>query len=209
MKHVTQWVRKTLPVLAASAILVGVLGISSLGSRNTVEAAPATGNADYFLKIDGIAGDSTDAQHVGEIELNSVDWSNNGTPGLEQSGTTAGSGGGAGKVKLNDIHFTQNVSKASPKLMLSTANGQHYKEAILSVRKAGKTKTQFLTFKMTDVLVSSYRFTGKDQSLPTDEFSLDFAKIEQSFTPQKADGSADTPVTGGFDFKANTENSEL
>lgn len=29
-----------------------------------------------------------------------------------------GSGGGAGKVQMQDIHFTTQVNKASPKLML-------------------------------------------------------------------------------------------
>ena len=30
-----------------------------------------------------------------------------------------------------------------------------------------------------------------------------FAKIEYSYTPQKADGSADAAITAGWDLKAN------
>jgi type VI secretion system secreted protein Hcp len=204
MKHRVSQFKKTVPLVAIAAILLGLIVGSNLFSTNKAEAAPAQGNADYFLKVDGIAGESTDAQHPGEIELNSYAWSKNDIPGLEQSGTTgSGGGGGAGKVQGHDIFFTTNVSKASPQLMLATANGKHIKEAVLSVRKAGKTQQQFMVIKLTDVLVSSYRTTGQDQKLPADEFSLTFAKIEFSYIPQKADGSADTPVIGTWDFKEN------
>ncbi len=46
---------------------------------------------DYFLKIDGIEGESNDHKHKGEIEI--LSWS----MGATQSGTHAfGGGGGAG-----------------------------------------------------------------------------------------------------------------
>ena len=53
-----------------------------------------------------------------------------------------------------------------------------------------------MKFEFTDVLVSSYQLGGSShgEDRPTDSFSLDFAKIEFDFVPQKADGSADTPV---------------
>jgi type VI secretion system secreted protein Hcp len=47
---------------------------------------------DIFLKIDGIKGESSDAQHREEIELASFSW------GASQQGTTS-SGGGAGAGK--------------------------------------------------------------------------------------------------------------
>ena len=75
---------------------------------------------DYFLKIDGIEGESQDSKHKNEIHLESWSW------GEQQMGThSAGGGGGAGKVSMNDFSFAMKVNKASPKLLLSCASGAH------------------------------------------------------------------------------------
>ena len=52
---------------------------------------------DYFLKIDGIPGESGDAKHKDEIQVLSFSF------GESQAGTMAfGGGGGAGKVQNAD-----------------------------------------------------------------------------------------------------------
>src|ERR1051325_2158174 len=106
---------------------------------------------DSFLKIDGIEGESQDSKHKGEIELLSYTW------GATQSGTfAAGGGGGAGKVNMDDFEFTMHVNKASPKLMLACASGQHIPKAVLTVRKAGTDQQEFLNVVFSDILVSYY-----------------------------------------------------
>ena len=55
---------------------------------------------DYFLKIDGIDGESTDNKHKNEIDVLSWSW------GETQSGTMAGGGGGgAGKVAMQEARW--------------------------------------------------------------------------------------------------------
>ena len=110
---------------------------------------------DYFLKIKGIEGEANDAKHPNEIELES--WSF----GESNSGTHAGgSGGGAGKVQMQDFHFVMKVNKASPKLFLACANGEHIPDAVLTCRKAGKEQQEFLKYKFYDLLISSYNTGG-------------------------------------------------
>ena len=154
---------------------------------------------DAFLKIDGIKGESTDSKHKDEIEIESFSW------GVSQSGSFAtGGGGGAGKAQFQDFHFNTNVSKASPLLFLRCATGEHIKEATLTVRKAGEQKQDFMHLKMNDILISSYQSSGSaGQELPTDQVSINFAKIEFSYQAQRADGSLDAPVTAGWDLKLN------
>ena len=156
--------------------------------------------ADMFLKLDGIDGESTDDSHVKWIEVESFSW------GVTQSGTLAfGGGGGAGKAQFQDFHFVTNTSKASPLLFKSCATGEHIKEATLTVRKSGGDRPQdYLHIKMNDVLISSYQ-TGGSQGggTPTDQASLNFAKIEFSYQPQKPDGSLDSAVLAKWDLKLN------
>jgi type VI secretion system secreted protein Hcp len=55
---------------------------------------------DYFLKIDGIQGESPDKTHKAEVEIESFSW------GETNTGTALQGGGmGSGKVQMQDFHF--------------------------------------------------------------------------------------------------------
>jgi len=155
---------------------------------------------DYFLKLDGgVDGESADSKHKGEIDVLSWSW------GETQSGTSSGQGGGgAGKVSMQDFSFTMPVSKASTKLMLACATGQHIPTGLLTCRKAGTDQQEYLKIKMTDLLVSSYQTGGSQGAeVPVESVTLNFAKIEFEYSPQKADGSLDAASKAGYDLKAN------
>ena len=156
-------------------------------------------NVDYFLKIKDIEGESGDSKHKNEIDIMSWSW------GETNSGSHAyGGGGGAGKVAMNDISFSMTVNKASPKLLLACANGSHIKEALLTCRKAGKEQQEYLKIKFTDLLVSSFQTGGSSGDVvPVDNITLNFAKIEYEYYPQKPDGTLDAKVPVHWDLKAN------
>jgi type VI secretion system secreted protein Hcp len=153
---------------------------------------------DYFLKLDGIEGESTDAKHKGEIEIESFSFG-----ASNPASAATGGGGGAGRVQFQDFHFSSTISKASPSLFVKCATGAHIKEGVIVARKAGETPVEFLHIKLTDVLVSSYSSGGNDQSLPADQFSLNFAKVVFSFTSQDPKGGPAGTLTTGFDLKSN------
>jgi len=152
--------------------------------------------SDYLLKLEGIKGESQDAKHKDEIEIESFSW------GATQPAVA--SGAGAGKVSFQDIHFTTRVNVASPNLMVACASGQHIKEATLTVRKAGRDQLEYYIVKLSDNLVSSYQSGGYEANvLPVDQFSLNFAQIEFEYKSQKPDGTLGATVKGGWDLKAN------
>src|ERR1051326_5587030 len=101
---------------------------------------------DYFLTLDGIDGESADAKHKNEIDILSWSW------GEEQTGHGhIATGSGAGKVAMQDFHFVMHVNKASPKLMLACASGQHIKKGELTVRKAGGDQQEYYKWTFSDV----------------------------------------------------------
>ena len=157
---------------------------------------------DYFLKLDGIKGESQDAKHKEEIDLESWSWG-----ATQAGGFSKGGGGGAGKVSMQDFHFVMNANKASPKLMLACATGEHIKSATLTCRKAGKEQQEYFVVKMSDLMVSSYQTGGSENGAPTpvDQISLNFSKIEFEYKPQKSDGTLDSPVKTGYDLKLNKQ----
>jgi type VI secretion system secreted protein Hcp len=154
---------------------------------------------DYFLKLEGIEGESADAKHTNEIDILSWGW------GEHQAGAHAGGGGGgSGKVSMQDFNFLMRVNKASPKLLLACANGQHIKNALLTCRKAGKDQQEYMKIKFTDLLVSSYQTGGSpSEEVPVDKIALNFAKIEYEYYPQKADGTLGSKIPVHWDLKQN------
>ena len=156
---------------------------------------------DAFLKLEGIEGESQDSKHKGEIEIESFSF---GEANYQRA--ASGGGAGAGKVSMQDFHFTIKTSKASPKLFLSCATGKHHVDGLLTLRKAGGDQLEYMKIKLSDILISSYELGGvpAGDDVPMDQVSINFSKIEYSYSTQKADGSLDSPVVVVFDRKTNT-----
>jgi type VI secretion system secreted protein Hcp len=157
--------------------------------------------SDFFLKLDGIEGESADDKHKGEIDLLSWSW------GETNAGSMAhGGGGGSGRVAVQDFHFVMRLQKASPKLMQACASGQHIGNAELACRKAGGKQEDYLKIKFGDVMCSSYQAGGSNGSPDlNDQVSLNFSKIEFEYKEQKADGTLGGSVKAGWDVKKNVK----
>jgi type VI secretion system secreted protein Hcp len=156
--------------------------------------------SDYFLKIDGIEGESQDSKHKGEIELRSWSWCETNT------GSSAyGGGGGTGKISMQDFHFTKKLDKASPKLMEACAKGKSCPTAVAVVRKAGGEQQDYMKITFSDVFISSYSIggSGGDDPIPMDTVSFNFGKIDFEYKEQKADGTLGGATSGKYDLKTN------
>ncbi len=142
---------------------------------------------DQFLKIDDIEGESVDSVHAKTIDVLAWSW------GMSQSGTThMGGGGGSGKVNVQDLSITKYVDKSSTNLMLACCDGTHFKEALLTVRKAGKTALEYVKITMKEVIISSVSTGGSGgEDRLTENVSLNFAEVKVEYTPQKPDGTGD------------------
>ena len=145
---------------------------------------------DMFLKIDTILGESVDARHKDEIDVLSFSW------GTELELATGGSGGATGKPRIAEVHIVATTSRATPPIAGAVTTGKRFATAKLTCRRPGADPFEFLTYEMTDLLITSYHTGGNAaDTLPQDEFTLNFQTLVLSYTRQKADGSPDTPVT--------------
>ena len=157
--------------------------------------------SDIFAKLGDIKGESQDSKHKDEVEVLAWSW------GVNQSGTMAhGGGGGAGKVSFNDFSFSHSVDKASPVLMKACATGEHIKEGTITARKAGKGQQEFLIIKMSDIIITGVLPNGSGGDVgPVETVTLQFAKVDLEYKPQKPDGSLDAGVHFKYDIKGNKE----
>jgi type VI secretion system secreted protein Hcp len=143
---------------------------------------------DAFLRLDGIDGESTDAQHKNEIVIDG--WSLGASNRLASTGQPTSS-----RPCFSDISLVKHVDKASPVLFQYAVNGKHIPTAVITVRKRGENPVEYLTLTLTDVLISSVSSTSTDGAdAPAESISFNFQAILISYTPQSSDGTPQRPV---------------
>jgi len=157
---------------------------------------------DMFLKIDDLKGESQDHKHPNEILVLSWSW------GMSQSGSThAGPGGGSGKVNVQDLSFTKHIDDSTPNLIQFCCNGSHFKQALLTVRKAGgKDQVEYLKIKLQDIIISAVSTGGSGgEDRITENVTLNFGKFDVTFTPQTATGAAGASKSATWNIPANND----
>ena len=153
------------------------------------------------LKLTGIKGESTSAQHRDEIALEGWNW------GVSTSLPMGGTAGGAAAARpvFSPFSWTHRVDIASPLLWKACATGQHIAEAQLSIARPLTTAGDYLTLRMTDVLVTSVGLTdvSSDTQPPLESVAMSFTTFEYSYRPQLANGSFGPAVTFKYDIRQN------
>jgi len=154
---------------------------------------------DYFLKIDGIKGESQDDKHKDEIHVSSFSF------GVTNSGTGGSNlGSGGGRSNIQDMHFTKTVDASSPNLFIACATGKHHAKAWVYLRRAGDKPQEYLTYEMTEAYISSITTSAHEGGgIAQESVSINFSKVKMVYTPQNADGSPGAKNEKTYDVKAN------
>lgn len=156
--------------------------------------------ADFYLQIDGIEGESESKGFEKQMQIES--WSFGASNGGSAS---IGTGLGTGKVALQDFHFVIQNGKASGQLFLNVCKGKHVPKAVLTCRKTGGNGTPYTYLKFTfeDVVLSSFNTGGSNGSgsLPMEQVSFNFTKLTHEYFQQKKDGTVSLTNTVAYDTK--------
>lgn len=159
---------------------------------------------DCYLQISSpdVKGEATDKAHQGWIQLESFDF-NVANPTTISSGTT---GSGSGKAQLSTFNVRKWTDKASPVLHQACCSGEHFGKARVVARKSGKNPLEYMIIDFTEVYVSSFVSrgnTGEKEDVPREDVGFSYGTIHIKYVPQKADGTGDSPIEGGWDIKSN------
>jgi len=159
-----------------------------------VDPAPLTRATSAFARIDGVPGDSADAQHQGEVDLSGV------RAGLLAGGTALC--GASGKATHDPIVVEKQIDRASVPLAGKAITGARLRTVRITLVTAGTRPLTFLTYDLSDVRVVSIRQVKRGNTL-TEEVAFDFTRIAYTFVPQNADGTAGPAITFCYDIAAN------
>ncbi len=157
---------------------------------------------DMYLDIPGVDGESVDSKYAGKIDVVNFQW------GLSQAGSFhQGTGGGAGKVSVRDIHIEKLVDKASPSLMFHCASGKHLASARLIVRKAaGDSPVDYFIIEMKNVLVAGLETLGvRGSDIPRESLTLNFGQVKFIYKTQDNEGTPGPDATFGWDIQKNVK----
>ncbi len=95
---------------------------------------------------------------------------------------TTGSGGGAGKPSFQDISVVKGLDDCTPLLFEAVAKGSHIGTATLTVVSRNN-KTPILVIQLTDVLVTSDKFTEGAAKELDEVITLSYTKITITHVP--------------------------
>jgi type VI secretion system secreted protein Hcp len=156
-------------------------------------------SVDMFLELDKISGEAQDDKLKGKIDILAWSW------GMSQSGTThMGSGGGAGKVNVQDLSITKYVDLSSTVLMQKCTKGEHIESGRLVCRKAGGEQLEYITIDFKDCIVTSISTGGSGgEDRLTENVSLNFAQYKIVYTEQNEKGGKGKQPEWAYDIAAN------
>lgn len=151
-----------------------------------------------FLTVSNLRGDSTDKNHVNDADVLAFAWS-----ASQNVSMHSGTGASAGKPSLQDLTITKYLDSMSVGLQAALFKGANLLSVVLRTYKAGQSQLNYLTYELTDVLVTSYGIngTGGEDGF-TETLTFNFSKIK--ITTYKTVGGANTGTSVTYDVARNT-----
>ena len=142
-----------------------------------------------YIKFDGVDGEAMDKDHKNWSDLLSFSQGQT-QPGGGSTGPTRR----RGDVIVDDLQCVKELDKSSPKLAESVCNGKIYPKVEIhmtaSTTDAGR--VTYYAYELKNVMVTSYNIggDGQSESVPTENFSLNFEEIKVTYTEVDAKGKS-------------------
>jgi len=141
-----------------------------------------------YIQMDGIPGESTDADHKDWIDLLSA--------GLSVHRPVAGAHAGVtraqGAADFDPISISKSVDKSSVKLMEAVAKGTSFKTVKIDFTTSygGDKRVPYMKIELKDALVTSYSVSGGAEGAPSEHFSINFSEIKTTYTQYDKQGKS-------------------
>lgn len=146
-------------------------------------------NAQIFLSVDGVDGESNFAAFKNSTQLSSFSWGAKNTPTLSSTGLSAG------KAAIEEFSFTKARGIASAALQSWVYNGKRIPKAEIRYYSAGN-NTPFLTIILEDVSITSWNISASENEKPVETFIMTASRYKTEEFSKNPDGSPKRIATG-------------
>ncbi len=151
-------------------------------------------NANYFLQLDGIKGESTDINHKDWIDFQSFNW------GVSNSGSIGGGGSGSGKAIFSDFTWTQELDKSIIGLFSNIDQGKHIKTAVVDFQNNGDKPFVYFSMRFGDAFLTDVSILGSSGTKPEVDGAFSYSKIGFDYWTQNKDGSLGPKISADYDL---------
>ena len=166
---------------------------SEAQARLSAQKMTASG-VDYFLKIEGVDGESKDANHKNWINIESI------SHAMETSMSSAtGAARRRGDVKISDISVVKELDKSSPKIMEAICTGKMIPSMQIHAKKNGQV---YLAYELKNVMVTSYK-TSAEGEAPKEHIQFNYEKIKMNYVQYNPRGVEQGKTEFSWDVKAS------
>lgn len=156
-----------------------------------------------YLEIDGVKGQSTSDQGKDQIEV--LSFSHSVSMPLSY-GSPSGGSRTTGRAQLGEMSVTKFTDLATPLLYGKVCGGDSIKTVKLHVfqadSEAGK-PLEFLTYELSNVVISSLSLSGGSDGRPIESLSLSYTKISCKYQQQKSEHGVAGSTPFSWDVAAN------
>jgi len=163
-------------------------------------------SGDFYIKFDGVDGESSDSKHQGWIELGVLSH-NIQLPFSNSSYSSTGGGTNAGRADFGFFDCVKSVDKSSVKIMEKCGTGFTIPTAEIHCCQAGDgtEKHTYLTYKLKDVIITSYSINASqhDDARPQETMSVAYGNIEVGYKDLTDAGKAGAEVKFQYSLKEN------
>ena len=158
-----------------------------------------------FVKFAKIEGESMEDNHKGWISVKRLDWGVERTVDLTDLGSAQR---GYANSNFHKVKLTSSLSLASVLLCQYVAAGTATDEVTIEMCRAGddlkRGMEPYLIFKLYDCVVDSYELTGGEESIPEEDWTLAYRKIDLSYKQTEIkDGKASSKLKDAKTFSWN------
>ncbi|PLY02115.1 MAG: hypothetical protein C0622_06000 [Desulfuromonas sp.] len=196
LKHHMEVEMKTFTGFLAAFCAVVLLGL-----------VPAVAQAAIYMKVEGVPGESKDSNHRDWIDVMSVSHQLAG----DSSTSFATGGRTAARATFGDFIVIKSLDKATPKLNLFGAKGEHISRVVIERTLSGGDMRNlvYLQYILDDVVVSGVEtdFTADPHDGGREKVALSFGKITCIYTEMDERGMAKGNVAYSWSVARGMEES--
>jgi type VI secretion system secreted protein Hcp len=156
-----------------------------------------------FLKVEGVDGESTDADHDKWIQVLSY------SHGVSQSATgISGTGGQTGGVAdFQDLSIVKVLDTSTPDLNIKCAKGEHIPKIELEICLATGDKHTFMKYTIEDCVVTSVSPGGDSEGevRPLETVTFAYDKLKWEYTPIDNTGAPGSTTDRTWNLATNAQ----
>ncbi len=151
-----------------------------------------------FIEYEGIEGNCTAEGYEKHIQVDSLQFGVGRGISMEPGNLANRE---ATRPSLSEVTFTHKTDNSATALFKEAVSGSNGKTVTIKFVQTGADKlVEFMTYTLTDVLVSGYSISADGHGDPIESVSLSYSKIEVKYNDYDKSNKSASPQIVGYDL---------